>query len=219
MAFVSRREAETRFRTGSQSSLRDSGDNGPRLVPPLKRWAIVSRPWRDYAAWLFLWGKRNLGLLSFNPRSGVWWGLNTLLRPILQISGPHLPEEFRIFPLDFDFRAGMILPLCLTGACRKGVPEGRAGGPERPAGKSCKKRVDNPPGVGENRSLPGARRAGAERRNLDRPGFGGLREADGLWASEARPGSLTDEVCTKVACAPARSKRRNSSPRMRTSNF
>ena len=47
--------AETRFRIGSQSSLQDLGDDGPPLVPPLKRWAIVSRPWRDYASWLFLW--------------------------------------------------------------------------------------------------------------------------------------------------------------------
>ena len=64
--------AETRLRIGPQPSLRDGGDNGSRLVPPLKRWAIVSRLWRDYAARLFLWEKRNPGLLSLNPRSGVW---------------------------------------------------------------------------------------------------------------------------------------------------
>ena len=36
-----------------------------------------------------MWEKRNPGLPSPNPRSGVWWGLNTLLRPILQIGGLH----------------------------------------------------------------------------------------------------------------------------------
>ena len=44
---------------------------------------------RDYAVWLFLRGKRALGLLSLHLHSDVWHGLNTLLRTILQIGGLH----------------------------------------------------------------------------------------------------------------------------------
>jgi hypothetical protein len=49
------------------------------------------------------------------------------------------PKKIRIFPLDFDFRAGMILSLCLTGACRKGVPEG-APGDRKTCGKNLQKK-------------------------------------------------------------------------------
>jgi hypothetical protein len=48
-------------------------------------------------------------------------------------------KKIRIFPLDFDFRAGMILSLCLTGACRKGVPEG-APGDRKTCGKNLQKK-------------------------------------------------------------------------------
>ena len=48
---------------------------------------------RDYAVWLFLWGKRALGLLSLHLHSDVGHGLNTLLSTILQIGGLHLRQE------------------------------------------------------------------------------------------------------------------------------
>ena len=60
--------AETGPRIGPQSSLRDLGHNGPPLAPPLKRWAIVNRPWRDYAARLSFWKTRK----PAEPQSVLW---------------------------------------------------------------------------------------------------------------------------------------------------
>ena len=58
-----------------------------RLFPTVETVGYCQTSLRDYAVWLFLWGKRALGLLSLKLRSEVWNGLNTLLRAILQIGG------------------------------------------------------------------------------------------------------------------------------------
>ena len=65
---VQSRTAEIPLQIWPQSSLRDLGDNGSPLVPPLKRWATINRPWRDYAAWPFLWKRRE----PVEPQSALW---------------------------------------------------------------------------------------------------------------------------------------------------